>query len=205
MKKGAMFGLDARIALAIFGAISVISGASLYSAIQSTKAEQSRQNLEELNKSVIQYYLDHNKRLVLNNTGSGYYEIGNLVENLYNSNLWKGPYIEYNKGSDSLSLNASNIIGFSTDINRYMQLIKGKSSTWNTSPSCSNFNDCGQWFLIRSSTVNETNRNEAYAKYKSLDDLVDSNDGELAGKVRWREPILNNYYLYYKGPLEYYN
>lgn len=32
--KGAMFGLDARIALAIFGALSVISGAALYSAIQ---------------------------------------------------------------------------------------------------------------------------------------------------------------------------
>jgi hypothetical protein len=34
MKKGAMFGLDARIALAIFGALSVISGASLYSEIK---------------------------------------------------------------------------------------------------------------------------------------------------------------------------
>lgn len=32
-KKAAMFGLDARIALVIFGALSVISGAALYSAI----------------------------------------------------------------------------------------------------------------------------------------------------------------------------
>lgn len=32
-KKSAMFGLDARIALAIFGALSVITGAALYSAI----------------------------------------------------------------------------------------------------------------------------------------------------------------------------
>tara|TARA_Y100001960_G_scaffold319101_1_gene389950 strand:- start:3597 stop:3728 length:132 start_codon:yes stop_codon:yes gene_type:complete len=38
-KKAAMFGLDARIALAIFGALSVISGAVLYSAIQDAKAE----------------------------------------------------------------------------------------------------------------------------------------------------------------------
>jgi len=36
--KGAMFGLDSRIALAIFGALSVISGAALYSAIQEAKA-----------------------------------------------------------------------------------------------------------------------------------------------------------------------
>jgi hypothetical protein len=32
-----MFGLDARIALAIFGALSVISGAALYSAIQDAR------------------------------------------------------------------------------------------------------------------------------------------------------------------------
>tara|TARA_Y100001960_G_C14595815_1_gene788039 strand:- start:886 stop:1026 length:141 start_codon:yes stop_codon:yes gene_type:complete len=37
MKKGAMFGIDARIALAIFGALSAISGAALYSAIQQSK------------------------------------------------------------------------------------------------------------------------------------------------------------------------
>lgn len=37
MKKGAIFGLDARIALAILGALYVISGAALYSAIQESK------------------------------------------------------------------------------------------------------------------------------------------------------------------------
>ncbi len=37
IKKAAMFGLDARIALVIFGALSVISGAALYSAIQQAK------------------------------------------------------------------------------------------------------------------------------------------------------------------------
>ncbi len=35
--RGAMFGLDARIALAIFGALSVISGAALYSAIKESR------------------------------------------------------------------------------------------------------------------------------------------------------------------------
>ena len=36
-KKGAMFGLDARMALAIFGALSVISGA--YYTLQFSKAK----------------------------------------------------------------------------------------------------------------------------------------------------------------------
>tara|TARA_Y100001960_G_scaffold323342_1_gene401616 strand:- start:381 stop:521 length:141 start_codon:yes stop_codon:yes gene_type:complete len=40
--KGAMFGLDARIALAIFGALSVISSAALYSAIQEADVFKTR-------------------------------------------------------------------------------------------------------------------------------------------------------------------
>ena len=62
-KKGAMFGLDARIALAIFGALSVISGAALYSAIQSAKAEQYRQYFVELVKASEAYYLDTGSQL----------------------------------------------------------------------------------------------------------------------------------------------
>ncbi len=46
LNKGAMFGLDARIALAIFGALSVISGAALYSAIKQAKVTQVNQTLQ---------------------------------------------------------------------------------------------------------------------------------------------------------------
>ena len=42
LNKGAMFGLDARIALAIFGALSVISGAALYSTIQEADVFKTR-------------------------------------------------------------------------------------------------------------------------------------------------------------------
>ena len=51
MKKGAMFGLDARIALAIFGALSVISGAALYSAIQDAQATAMIVRLNEVGKA----------------------------------------------------------------------------------------------------------------------------------------------------------
>lgn len=50
LRKAAMFGLDARIALAIFGALSVISGAVLYSAIKQAKTEALRQYFVELIK-----------------------------------------------------------------------------------------------------------------------------------------------------------
>jgi type II secretory pathway pseudopilin PulG len=57
-KKGAMFGLDARIALAIFGALSVISGAALYSAIQQSKAVAMVNSLEEIGKAIDSYRLE---------------------------------------------------------------------------------------------------------------------------------------------------
>ena len=53
-----MFGLDARIALAIFGALSVISGAALYSAIQQAKVTETVTELDNISKAWAQYYLD---------------------------------------------------------------------------------------------------------------------------------------------------
>ena len=50
-KKGGMFGLNARIALAIFGALSVISGAALYSAIQQSKAISVLTTAKEIGKA----------------------------------------------------------------------------------------------------------------------------------------------------------
>ena len=88
-----MFGLDARIALAIFGALSVISGAALYSAIQDSKVTALIAQLEEYGKAYYAYYLD---------TGS---ELPNYESNLFDVKAspllsssvagWAGPYIQY--------------------------------------------------------------------------------------------------------------
>lgn len=56
--KGAMFGLDARIALAILGALSVISGAALYSAIQEAKITKLLATFNEFEKGLASYLLD---------------------------------------------------------------------------------------------------------------------------------------------------
>tara|TARA_Y100001960_G_scaffold333703_1_gene440401 strand:+ start:58 stop:294 length:237 start_codon:yes stop_codon:yes gene_type:complete len=71
-KKAAMFGLDARIALAIFGTLSVISGAALYSAIQDAKAMALLTEMREVTKAWEQFYLD----------------TGAEKPNKYNSNKW---------------------------------------------------------------------------------------------------------------------
>tara|TARA_Y100000590_G_scaffold350269_1_gene402127 strand:+ start:1225 stop:1845 length:621 start_codon:yes stop_codon:yes gene_type:complete len=93
MKKGAMFGLDARIALAIFGALSVISGAALYSAIEESKMTTFHTNLVEIEKAVEQMYLDIGS---LGWAGESAFKIGVLSNNLISSPIsnWNGPYVE---------------------------------------------------------------------------------------------------------------
>jgi hypothetical protein len=100
IKKAAMFGFDARIALAIFGALSVSSGAALYSAIQNAKVTATLTELKEVEKAVAQYILDTGIDMPLA-TVSGQ-EIGELsayalLEKPSGVTNWNGPYLSYTK------------------------------------------------------------------------------------------------------------
>ena len=109
-KKGAMFGLDARIALAIFGALSVISGAALYSAIQQSKVISAVTMLSEFSKAYEQYVLDAGQGLPAN-SGHAYDTSGHqLVDNTLNVDGWKGPYLSFEKiGLSSLVVESGNV------------------------------------------------------------------------------------------------
>lgn len=93
IKLGAMFGLDARIALAIFGALSVISGAALYSAIQEAKVTSYHTEMLDLGKAVEAYYLDTGENLPGFNSASAVSYLN--LDELYSSSVngWKGPYV----------------------------------------------------------------------------------------------------------------
>ena len=88
-----MFGLVARIALAIFGALSVISGAALYSAIKESKAIALIAEMNELGKAVESYMIDTGENLPLyditeaNKVVASY---GELVSSTKRG--WNGPY-----------------------------------------------------------------------------------------------------------------
>tara|TARA_Y100001960_G_scaffold309024_1_gene366984 strand:+ start:3133 stop:3711 length:579 start_codon:yes stop_codon:yes gene_type:complete len=88
-KKAAMFGLDARIALAIFGALSVISGAALYSAIQQSKVIAIVADMKEAEKALEQFMLDTG---VDPNLGTSF---GGHSSELVSSSVsgWNGPYL----------------------------------------------------------------------------------------------------------------
>tara|TARA_Y100001960_G_C14667315_1_gene824013 strand:+ start:307 stop:903 length:597 start_codon:yes stop_codon:yes gene_type:complete len=108
-KKAAMFGLDARIALAIFGALSVISGAALYSAIQQAKVVALVAELNELGKAHEAYYLDTG--VIATNTGSGQSSYWQLLENTNSLSNWNGPYTSKAKGSSTSRLAGPTPIG----------------------------------------------------------------------------------------------
>tara|TARA_Y100001960_G_scaffold24663_1_gene21742 strand:+ start:365 stop:943 length:579 start_codon:yes stop_codon:yes gene_type:complete len=97
-KHGAMFGLDARIALAIFGALSVISGAALYSAIQESKVIATVVDFKEAQKAWEAYYLDTGEEVPY--SSGGFFDSSYLVED--NSvNGWQGPYLPFIKNTSS--------------------------------------------------------------------------------------------------------
>lgn len=90
LNKAAMFGLDARIALAIFGALSVISGAALYSAIQHSKIVALITDLNEIGKSYEQYVLDTGLDLSINSQNIYVKTSDLVVDNGVKG--WNGPY-----------------------------------------------------------------------------------------------------------------
>ena len=98
LKKAAMFGLDARIALAIFGALSVISGAALYSAIQESRITALIVETQAVGKAYEQYFLDVGERPATSGaTGNGASLVYLTSLNVDPSKPgWKGPYLPYN-------------------------------------------------------------------------------------------------------------
>tara|TARA_Y100001960_G_scaffold330998_1_gene426657 strand:- start:425 stop:1015 length:591 start_codon:yes stop_codon:yes gene_type:complete len=174
-KKGAMFGLDARIALAIFGALSVISGAALYSAIQEARVTAILTDMTELAKSYESYLLDTGEYLPVSG-GSSTHDLD--AEELLSSakSGWKGPYTPYslqNAGSSDVILDHPTY--------NYIYLRQtaaddfGSLSDWSDA-ACSTGNMCYVYVLLRGISDNSI--------INALDIKVDGVAGEDSGKLR---------------------
>lgn len=180
-QKAAMFGLDARIALAIFGALSVIAGASLYSAIQESTATALLTELTELQKAYEQYYIDTGTHI--NRTDAVTYEIKELIEDINSIPNWQGPYIGYNKLNDT-----SKIV---LDHPKYNNILIRRMSlqTWDGGYiACGAEKDCALFVNINGIPK------ENYALL--IDNKVDGGDGANDGKFRWWYLDDSNQYRY---------
>jgi len=95
-KKAAMFGLDARIALAIFAALSVITGAVLYKVRQQIQVTTLHQEFVEIEKAVEAYMLDTGQNIPVGNISEPH--ILNVNELFESSAIgWRGPYLKNRK------------------------------------------------------------------------------------------------------------
>jgi len=169
-QKGAMFGLDARIALAIFGALSVISGAALYSAIQEAKVTSLLTEMNEMGKAYYAYALDTGQDLPMNSVPSKRFEGHNLVDDP-NIAGWSGPYLSYEK----------ELLGqgrFLHPTYTYAEFREAKNNDFTTNDftHCNASGDpCYVWAQIRD--VPKT-------IIDALDVKVDGGDGVLKGNFR---------------------
>jgi len=201
-KKGAMFGLDARIALAIFGALSVISGAALYSAIQDARNTALYQDVTEIMKSYEQYYLDTGSQLIQNTANPGYVlDAGNIVNNYASDSSWSGPY--YPGVIDSSTKFTTHGLGYDISVHIYYYA----NDTWtdiNTPLVCASATQgCSIYILYRASD-SSTGRYGSYLEaFNYLDQKIDNGDGALDGKIRRRQhpSTADDQWILFQGPI----
>ena len=182
MKKGAMFGLDARIALAIFGALSVISGAALYSAIQESKIQAVISEFRELEKAVESYYIDTGKRLPVHTTNVHLY-LGDILKNRESLTEWKGPYFPI-EHTDNLCIKLKTAIEIDSVTCAYYMLMV--IDTWSINAN-SNYcsvggSNCLAYLLIQGNSTSGIA--ELTRLFNELDARLDNSDGRLTGNVR---------------------
>jgi type II secretory pathway pseudopilin PulG len=192
LNKGAMFGLDARIALAIFGALSVISGAALYSAIEESKVVARAAEMREFAKAIEQYLLDHGSDIEKTGTSS-YFKLEHLLTTNGKSE-WNGPYMPWN--SSSMYAGTKSIYfyngGSSSADDEYYSLNFLTGGTWATSASCSSGLPCH--YYIRLGRIPD-----AFAD--KLDAYFDGSASEDTGVVKTTLHSAGHKNVYMKGPL----
>lgn len=179
-KKAAMFGLDARIALAIFGALSVVSGAALYSAIQEAKVTQTITDMQELIKAVEAYYLDVGSPLNLISKPGSVARAANLAEDP-GLKGWKGPYHP---------ATAHGGIGLKhPNTNDYHIIYAREDLDWDSPDTvdyCTDANICYLWARIYDHADLYSNSIK-----QAIDAKIDNSDGAEKGKFRWNSNAIN--------------
>jgi hypothetical protein len=184
LKKGAMFGLDARIALAIFGALSVISGAALYSAIESSKATATLTELLEVGKAWEQYYLDTGEQVRFgpgNSSNESYHKV-RMQDFITDPGIagWKGPYLS----QEFRTVDAADLSLIHPTFDFIYMFAFDNGSSWGADTSigpafCTAGEDCYIWAYFSGTDI------VAESMHNAIDQKVDNGDGSKAGRFRW--------------------
>ncbi|HAG52694.1 MAG TPA: hypothetical protein DCL21_02795 [Alphaproteobacteria bacterium] len=196
--KGAMFGLDARIALAIFGVLSVISGAALYSAIQDSNATAFITEMNEVGKAYESYLLDTGQDLPRQAVSGTYFqhrETAKLVSS--SANGWKGPYLSYEISSavpKFLSHPSYGNIGIVSTSTKEWGDGHATGNWYSAAALCSPTIQCYLWIQFSSLDTNHE---------KIIDAKIDNGDGAYKGDFRWYTPSTTKTYMLKYIPIDY--
>lgn len=172
LNKGAMFGLDARIALAIFGALSLISGAALYSAIQQSKVISLVADLNEIGKAYTAFTLDTGQDIPELTNPILYANTYDLIENVNNYPNWNGPYLPYPKNSADVTYRS-----LQHPIYYAVRTAPLHDGTWGNTNlgDCTSGTNCYVWVMIN---------NVPHDIAKAADIYVDGSFDKTTGNMR---------------------
>tara|TARA_Y100001960_G_scaffold334048_1_gene444170 strand:+ start:6862 stop:7455 length:594 start_codon:yes stop_codon:yes gene_type:complete len=191
LSKAAMFGLDARIALAIFGALSVISGAALYGAIKNAQEVAYITGLAEVEKAIEAYYIDTG--VYPTGVANDYFELEKLNVEPSGVTGWNGPYINLTNGT-------SRYFDFKILGGSVLGVNYGKDVSWGLSRiNCATMlagQTCSLWVATQWST-----KSAAESFDKRIDGSIDHNNGDVRLMCPTSGAHLGECTIYYKMDL----
>ncbi|MCP4355196.1 MAG: hypothetical protein GY793_06110 [Proteobacteria bacterium] len=187
-KRAAMFGLDARVALAIFAALSGITGAALYDAIQNAKATAYLVDLQEIGKAWESYYLDmgtnpppYNTTTFLTSLNYDYLTTPVPIAG------WDGPYINerFFFGADN-----EHVVGVGQP---RLNILNNDIWDETTRRQCTAGNKCSIWVSL---DFYYQDFDSSIAK--KIDFIVDRQDNPDSGDFRWHSTSRRTTHIYLK-------
>ncbi|MCP4354221.1 MAG: hypothetical protein GY793_01065 [Proteobacteria bacterium] len=212
-QKGIMFGLDARIALAIFGALSLIVGTALYSSIKKAKATAILTEMQEVGKAWESYYIDTGSNLAqisILESDYRFYQLASkyLVEKPSSSTGWNGPYLEYDISGDILRRNyeGSNVLTqvMIYDSDHSWSILQTDSDialadSWQKIGHCSSGAKCSIWVCFRFKKNMKAIAQEINDKidFNNENDKSDTYNNNMQGDFKWEYIELKPYTYFY--------
>jgi len=189
-KKAAMFGLDARIALAIFAALSVITGATLFKVMEQVKAKAMLTEMQNVGKAWEQYLLDTGSDLPVMATDPNllHRETVELIDDTVLG--WKGPYLSspYKKDTSEPTLFLEHPKYGRTTAPAVSKLPWGYGHTdfaWTHADV-----KCNDTTILCYTAVQFSSKGP-YSEKVLIDKMVDGGDGAYSGNFRWYEWLGN--------------
>jgi len=196
-QKGAMFGLDARIALAIFGSLALITGSVLHSVLEDLKYNSQINRFKEMEQGVLQYLADTRKDFPArsaNLTGNERMTL-ELLESVRRG--WKGPYLDYDKTGSDHTIQDSRDPVFGWHLTLFTNNDWG-DNTNSGGELCTATSSCYYWLKTHLGAGIAASKKEEFAM--ELDKYFDNGDGFDKGRYRvnWYSGDRSNPILFYR-------